>query len=213
MPLGVMCSRVHTKSDGGRSGSMVEMCFISHIEEEVSMSQLARLRYPFLALVTFLTIMSLPAGVSAKPAFHDHFSEVILDADICGVVGTLNVTVNQVITFTDTSVKVTGQVTQVFTAPDGRTAVLMNAGQYTNTFTDNGDGTFTFVDTYKGTPEKISSGGNGGVVVRDAGIISFITTVNENTGDVTTEIVQHGPHPEADSDFTIFCDAFLAALG
>jgi hypothetical protein len=104
-------------------------------------------------------------------------------------------------------------VTQTFTTSDGRTAVVQTAGTFTDTFTDNGDGTITFVSTYKGLPEKISSHGQGGTALRDAGIISFITTIDLNTGEVTTEVVQHGPHPEADSDFTLFCTAFLEALG
>ena len=176
------------------------------------MSQLTRLRFPFLASIAFLVLLSMPAGVSAKPAFHDHFHEVIPDFDFCGVIGTLDLNVNQVITITDTTFKAAGSVTQVFTAADGRVAVVKSAGTYTNTFNDNGDGTIMVVDSYNGLPEKISSRGKGGVVLRDAGFISFITTVNENTGEVTTEVVQHGPHPEADSDFNLFCDAFLAAL-
>jgi hypothetical protein len=152
-------------------------------------------------------------ALAAQPTFHDQFNDTIEDVDICGVVGTLHVVGSQVITLGDTTFTAKGQVTQTFITADGRTAVLHAAGTFTGTFTDNGDGTITFVNTYKGLPEKISSRGPGGTVLRDAGIISFITTIDLNTGEVTTEIVQHGPHPEADSDFTLFCDAFLTALG
>jgi hypothetical protein len=156
--------------------------------------------------------LSVGASVAAQPTFHVKIDETLQDVDACGVIGSLHVTGTQVVTLGDTSVKVTGQVTQVFTTADGRTATLKSAGQYTRTYTDNGDGRITFVDTYKGLPEKIS-GANGKPVTRDAGLVSFITTIDLITGDVTTDVVQHGPHPEADSDFTVFCDAFLDALG
>jgi len=178
------------------------------------MRALAQFRFATLGLVALLALLALPGGaLAAKPTFHDKIDVTFEDVDICGVVGTLRVTGSQVVTLGATTVKVTGQVTQVFTAPDGRTAVIQSAGQFTGTFTDNGDGTITFVDTFKGLPEKISSRGQGGTELRDAGIISFITTIDLTTGEVTTEVVQHGPHPEADSDFALFCTAFLAALG
>ncbi len=84
----------------------------------------------------------------------------------------------------------------------------------TGSVTENPDGTLTFVTTFKGLPEQISSHGKGGVELRDAGLITFITTIDPATGDVISdEVVIKGPHPEAESDFTLFCDAFLAALG
>jgi hypothetical protein len=173
----------------------------------------ARFRFVALGLVALTALLALPGGaLAAKPTFHDKIDVTFEDADICGEIGTLHVTGTQVISLGDTTVEVTGQVTQVFTTADGRTATLKNAGLITSTFTDNGDGTITFVDTYKGLPEQIS-GATGGPVLRDAGLISFVTTIDLETGDVTTEVVQHGPHPEADSDFALFCDAFLAALG
>jgi hypothetical protein len=106
---------------------------------------------------------------------------------------------------------ITGQVTQVFTTGDGKSVTISNAGSFTSDFTTSGD-TVTFVDTYKELPEKISSRGGGGVELRDAGVISFITTINLVTGEITDDVVIQGPHPEADSDFTLFCDAVSAAL-
>jgi hypothetical protein len=176
------------------------------------MRPFARSRVVF--AVVLCALLTLPGmALAAKPAFHDKFDFTIEDIDFCGVVGNLHVVGNQVITLGDTTFKAAGQVTQTFTTSDGRTAVVQTAGTFTDTFTDNGDGTITFVSTYKGLPEKISSHGQGGTALRDAGIISFITTIDLNTGEVTTEVVQHGPHPEADSDFTLFCTAFLEALG
>ena len=167
-----------------------------------------------LLFVALCALLALPGGaLAAQPTVHDKFNFTLEDVDFCGVVGDLHIKGTQVITVGDTTFTAIGQVTQVFTAPDGRTAVISNAGTVTNTFVDNGDGTITILDSFVGLPEKISSRGAGGVVLRDAGVISFLTTIDLDTGDVTTEVIQHGPHPEADSDFTLFCDAFLDALG
>ncbi len=176
----------------------------------------SRLRSRSIAAI-LLTLLALPAlatgALAAKPTFHDKIDVTFEDVDFCGVVGTLHVTGSQIITVDDDSFTATGQVTQVFTTADGRTAVLANAGTFRSTFTDNGDGTITFVDSFVGLPERIASRGSGGTELRDAGIISFITTIDLTTGEVTTQVVQRGPHPEADSDFSLFCTAFLAALG
>jgi hypothetical protein len=165
------------------------------------------------AAVVFCSVVTLPGLASAaKPTFHDRFKFTIPDADICGFVGTLVVNGSQVITLGDSTAKTTGQVTQVLTTADGKSVSIQQSGSLTSTFTSAGD-VITFTDTYKGLPEKISGRGNGGTVLRDAGLISFITTVNVVTGDVTTTVVVKGPHPEADSDFSLFCDAVAAALG
>lgn len=171
-------------------------------------------RLVHLLFVVLISLLALPsAALSAPPTFRDKLDFTIEDVDFCGVIGTLHVTGVQIITLTDTSFKVTGQVQQVFTTSDGRTAVIHAAGPFTSTFTDNGDGTGTFADTYKGLPESIS-GGQGGPVLRDAGLITFLTTIDLETFElISTDVIVHGPHPEADSGFTLFCDAFLEALG
>jgi hypothetical protein len=164
------------------------------------------------AAVAVGVMVALPGGAyAAAPTFHDKIKLTIPEVDICGFVGTLDVNGSQVITLSDTTVKVTGQVTQVLTTAAGKSVVIENTGQFSSTFAASGD-TIKFVDTYKGLPEKISARGKGGTVLRDAGVISFITTINVVTGDVTTDVVVKGPHPEADSDFTLFCTAVADVL-
>jgi len=164
-------------------------------------------------VVALAALLTLAAGtLAAAPTFHDKIDETIPLDDFCGFVGTLRVTGTQVVTENpDGSFKVVGRVTQVFTTADGKTVTILNAGQITGSATENLDGTFTSVITFKGLPEKISGAG-GGTLVRDAGIISFIETFDPATGDVTTEVVIRGPHPEAESDFQLFCQAVTAAL-
>ena len=165
-----------------------------------------------IAVVAIGAVIALPSSAAAaRPTFHDKFSETIPGVDLCGFVGTLRVKGTQVITLSDTRVKVTGQVTHVFTTADGKTVTIKAAGQFTSTFTMNGD-TITFIDTFKGLPEKISARGPGGTVLRDAGVISFITTINLVTGEVTNDVVVKGPHPEANSGFSLFCSAVTSVL-
>jgi hypothetical protein len=172
-----------------------------------------------LGLVALAVLLALPGGaLAAKPTFHDHFTDTVPDSG-CGVFGTSVVTFDQIgrLSFDANgnlvALKITGEVTIVFTADDGRSATLHVAGQSTGSFVDHGDGTATVVNTYKGLPEQIRGGG-GSVATRDAGLLSFVTTFDIATGEViSADVVEHGPHPEADSDFALFCDAFLAALG
>ena len=176
------------------------------------MPKLHMFRAGLIAGIVLSATAAFPAGAqAAAPAFHDKIRETVPDVEICGFVGTLRVTGSQVVSLTDTRLKVTGQITEVFTIGNGNTATIKNAGQFTSTFTESGD-TITFVDTYKGLPQKISSRGSRGVELRDAGVISFITTINLVTGEITNEVVVKGPHPGADGGFTLFCDAVTAAL-
>ena len=187
---------------------------IPHSKEQPTVSSFARFRPVAFGLLALAALLALPGrAVATQPAFHDKFDFTFEDVDFCGVVGTLHVAGNQVIFLDETTFTATGQVTQAFTAPDGRTAVVHSAGTFSGTFVDNGDGTITIVDSYTGLAERISSRGEGGTMLRDAGIITFVTTIDLETGEVTTEVVQRGPHPEADSGFALFCDAFLTALG
>jgi hypothetical protein len=176
------------------------------------MSKVHLFRAGLIAGIVLSMAVAFPVGAqAAAPAFHDKIHETIPDVDICGFVGTLSVTGSQVVSLTDTRVEVTGQMTNVFTTGDGNTVTISSAGRFTSTFTTSGD-TITFVDTYKGLPESISSRSSGGVELRDAGVISFITAINIVTGEITDEVVVNGPHPEADSGFTLFCNAVSAAL-
>jgi hypothetical protein len=166
-----------------------------------------------LASAGLLSLAIVPtAAHAAKPSIRNNFHELIPGIDICGVTGDLDARGVQIITFTDTGFVVNGQVTQVLTTADGHQATIRAAGRTTSSVVQNGD-IVTITDSYKGLPEMISSRGRGGVVIRDAGIITFVTTFNVVTNEVTTDVVVRGPHPEADSDFTLFCTAFRQAIG
>ncbi len=103
------------------------------------------------------------------------------------------------------------------TAENGKLVTVSSAGASSFTSTLNDDGTVTFTSTYKGLAEKIK--GRGKPLVADRGIISFVTTVDfgdpeDHDDDIVVDdvVVQKGPHPEADSGFSLFCASVQQAL-
>jgi hypothetical protein len=79
---------------------------------------------------------------------------------------------------------------------------------------DEAAGTLTLLFTYKGLPNQLRTA-RGPVVLRDVGFITFAEVHDLDTGEILSFeiVVNKGPHPEAESDFTIFCEAFTEALG
>jgi hypothetical protein len=165
----------------------------------------------------FVTCALLPASaLAAQPVeqFHDHFTDTFSD-NVCGIPvdGTAVVTDNFFV-FADDSFRDTSSVMITFTNPEnGKSVVLSNAGQIAGTaIVDEEAGTITFVTTYKGLPEKIQTA-QGSVLLRDAGVISFVETFDLETGElISTDVIVKGPHPEADSDFEAFCEVMTEAL-
>jgi hypothetical protein len=165
----------------------------------------------------------LPASaLGAKPeVFHTHFHDELADIDLCGI--SVDLVADGVFTdrlffdqdgnpvrFTSTA-----SVKQTFTADNGKSVIVQSANQYIETepIIDEAAGTITFVFSFKGLPELIKTP-HGGVLLRDAGAITFADTFDLATFEfISSEIlVQHGPHPEADSDFTLFCEVISEAL-
>jgi hypothetical protein len=89
------------------------------------------------------------------------------------------------------------------------------ANQYVETepIVDETAGTITFVYSFKGLPEVLRTP-QGPVLLRDAGLITFSDTFDLETEEfLSSEIlVNRGPHPDADSDFTLFCEVISEAL-
>jgi hypothetical protein len=172
-------------------------------------------RQAFVAAVVAFVLLPASA-LAAKPVeqFHDHFTDTFSD-EICGIpVDASIVVTDNFFLYADGSSKDTSSVIGTFTNPEnGQSVVLSNAGQITDTaIVDEEAGTITFVTTFKGLPEKIQTAG-GRVLLRDAGVITFIDTFDLETGDfISSDVVIKGPHPEADSDFELFCEVMTDAL-
>jgi hypothetical protein len=151
-----------------------------------------------IALIAGAAVLPARALAAAPEIFHGTFSDAFLDGS------------GNFVRFMST---VSGKTT--YTVADGRAVVL----HFSNLFVDGtpiideAAGTITFVTTYKGLPEKIQTAG-GPVLLRDAGVISFLDTFDLVTGDfISSETIVKGPHPEADSDFLAFCEVLTEVLG
>jgi hypothetical protein len=171
-------------------------------------------------VVAALGMIILPAAVAANPQVnHFEFSGVSTDTDFCGTGMTVNISFaghgteffapNQPVDYWQT---IEGNV--IYTNPLNEKTVI---NHFANTFSDltiSGDpeGLHVHEFTFKGLPEMLRTE-HGGVLIRDAGYLIFHQTFN---GDefISSEIfVDKGPHPDAESDFVLFCDVMTSALG
>jgi hypothetical protein len=173
------------------------------------------------ALVTAFAVLPASAFGAKPEIFHEHFLDTEENADVCGI--TVDIVAKGVFTdkvfsnkqgefvrFQSTS---SGRVT--FTAANGKSVINQFANQYVEAapIIDEEAGTITFVYSFKGLPEKLRTA-HGPVLLRDAGLITFADTFDLETGEfISSDIIANkGPHPEADSGFTLFCDVISEAL-
>jgi hypothetical protein len=190
------------------------------LRKEAPMGRPTLSRALVVALVAAFAI--LPAGaLGAKPEiFHTHFLDTEEDVDVCGVI----VDIVSEGVFTDkvffdkegnfVRFMSTASAMTTLTAGNGKSVIIQNAGQFTDVepLIDEEAGTITFTTTFKGLPEKIQTD-HGRVLLRDAGVITFMDTFDLETGEfISSDVIIKGPHPEAESDFTLFCEVITEAL-
>jgi hypothetical protein len=151
----------------------------------------------------------------------DTFEEVL-----CGVAVTTTIENTGAFTFffdqdgNVTRAQGTGTFRATSTNAEGESITVFAANRFEGTATENPDGTVTFVDTFTGLPERITDA-EGNVLTADVGNIVFTTTVDfgdpeDPTDDqiVFEEIsFEAGRHPEAESDFALFCEIVTEQLG
>lgn len=139
------------------------------------------------------------------------------DTDFCGTGKTVNISFDvrgtEFLDPNQADFKVTVRGTVLFTNPlNGNTVIQHFAVQsLETTLSGDPEGLHTLEFTTKGLPELFRTE-HGGVLTRDAGYIVFHTTFD---GDefISFEIVTNrGPHPQADSDFELFCEIMTTAL-
>jgi hypothetical protein len=182
---------------------------------------MGRLRLP-LCLALFAALALMPAAALAAPPGHEHFRDVgsDVDPDFCGTGQAINVSFDARVNIwispegAEELVRATFSVKQVFTNPDTGDSVNLSSAGMTTEVLISGDpeGVHTLLATTKGLPEKIQTT-HGPVLTRDAGIIAFLITFD---GDELLEqqtVLVKGPHPEAESDFELFCEVMVPALG
>ena len=190
-------------------------------------------------LVVILSVLAVvlafaPSAVAVgQPVdrFNDHFSDTFPDDpttandDFCGVLPvttTIEVVQNGMVRLDKAGnplFRVSGRQTVTWTNPvTGLSVSNIVSGQFRDIrVVENADGTTTFFSTNVGVPERLQTG-DGTVLIKDVGRIVFANTFDFNVPEgedpfVSSSIVSiSGPHPEAEADFTLFCDAALAAL-
>lgn len=163
-------------------------------------------------------LLALMASSAAAAPIASHFHDTISDSNpsdnVCGVDGSS--VVKGVIdgqSYADGTSKVEVIFDYVFTsASTGKSIKIFGASEQSGTATENGDGTITFVSTFKGLPQKLSIA-NGPTLTRDAGYVTIIQTYDESTGDLISQVLSpdNGPHPSL-ADPNLFCDVILPAL-
>ena len=167
-----------------------------------------------------LTIGASGSASAAAPPANEHSSSTDTFADeLCGIQGTSTVNVvDNFKLYADGTFLDTSRVRQVFTAENGKSVVILAAGQVTGPAEpiQNADGTITFINTFKGLPEKLSIAG-GPTLSRDAGVVTQTITLRPlPNGDLEfvsqTFSGEHGPHPDLESGFELFCDVLTPAL-
>lgn len=179
-------------------------------------------RFTFLVgiAIAALALGGVPSAVAADPGVN-HFTvaDSFTDHDFCGTGQTVNISVsvrgteflspNQPVDYRNVTEGYT-----VFTNPlNGATVIQHFANQFSDTIiSGDPEGLHTHELTIKGQPELFRTD-HGGVLIRDAGYI-VLHEVDNGDEFVSSEIVvDRGPHPEAESDFTLFCDVMTSALG
>jgi len=170
------------------------------------------------SFVLAAVLVAVPTtALAARPVeqFHDHFTDTFRINDFCGFrVDAVVVVTDNFFVYADDTFKDTSSVRQRLTnVANGKTVIVASAGQVTGTTTiDEQAGTITFATTFRGLPERIQAA-HGPVLVRDAGLITFSDTFDLESGDlISSDVVIKGPHPEAESDFELFCDVVSDVL-
>jgi hypothetical protein len=171
-------------------------------------------------IVAALALGAAPSAVAANPDVnHFTMSESLTDNNFCGTGQTVDISAfvrgteflapNQPVVYRN----VTEGYFLLTNPSNGATVIQHFAGPFSITIiSGTPEGIHTLEITYKGLPEILRTD-HGGVLTRDAGYIVFHEIDN---GDefVSSEIfIDRGPHPDAESDFTLFCEVVTSALG
>jgi hypothetical protein len=170
------------------------------------------------AAVALLAVAGSPAPADSPQGNHFRDVGTDVDPDFCGTGQTVeiafNVRVNEWLAPHNADFKTVTSGKVVFTNPATGASVINQFAGPTWVTTISGDPEGLHVEqvTVKGLPELVKTP-HGGVLIRDAG---YITLQNTFDGDefVSGEIlVDKGPHPDAESDFELFCQVVPEALG
>jgi hypothetical protein len=165
-----------------------------------------------------LALAGPSAALGANPDIN-HFTDsgTDTDTDFCGTGKTVNIAFDVRGTeFFDpkqADFKVTVRGTVLFTNPLNGNTVIQHFANLSLDTTVSGDpeGLHTHEFTTIGLPELFRME-HGGVLTRDAGYIVFRDTFDGDEFISSEIVINRGPHPQADSDFELFCEIMTTAL-
>lgn len=135
--------------------------------------------------------------------------------DFCGTGTTVDVafTSNRTLHWAgDELRKVTFQTKYVATAATSDNVVIDHqTGQSRFEIVPEANGGYAVVNSGRGLAEQIKLK-NGPVLIRDAGLITFVDHFDADDNYLGTDITIHGPHPDFESNFALQCEVFTEAL-
>jgi hypothetical protein len=171
-------------------------------------------RFLISAFVIVAMAAVVPIAASGAKPEHAFHSESFTLPDFCGTGASVDGFFESIFTASDLNgvIKTEHQGSVTFTYGDA-SVVVGFAGQFTDTIVATGAGG---VETHqlvsKGITEKIQVP-TGPVLSLDAGVIVELVTVQDGN-ILNDEIVStNGPHPEAASGYSLFCEVVPQALG
>jgi hypothetical protein len=194
----------------------------------VTRARSARLGTLSLLLACGLLLAMVHPAAAAKPIerSHEHivdtFDDVVCDIPVTITVDIIN---NIQVRLAESGFplfKSSGRGTVTITNPaTGQSITNRFAGASRDlSVVDNGDGTITVRTAVTGVPEEVRLP-DGTVAIKDVGRIVLVTVIDYSGTPTDTEddvfISQtiesvSGPHPEAESGFTLFCEVVGPAL-
>jgi len=171
-------------------------------------------------LVTALAVPAALAGPGGPPTFHVNELNTVVDPDFCG-------TGKPVVVESRTAasiwvgetggelqeLKVTISFKATLTNPANGAAVIDSvAGQFTNAIiVGQESGPHTHLSTVHGLPEKLQRV-NGGLLIRDAGTLTFLLSFDENDEVTGLEIVKDAGNHDGFGTGR-WCEVATAELG
>ena len=178
-----------------------------------------RLVVALAAVVALLAAVATSAALAAGQQ-HSHFRDIgtFVDKDFCEtgqtINGAFNVVVNEWEAPHKGDFKGTSSGTTTLTNPlTGDTAVNRFAGPFwVVNISGDPEGDHVEEVTVKGLPERWKLP-HGGVLIRDAGYVVIRQTIEDDEIVDQEVLVNKGPHPDLDSDFELFCETLVPALG
>jgi hypothetical protein len=161
-----------------------------------------------------MVVAVTPMGASGAKPEHAFHSESFTDPDFCGTGASVDGFFESIFTASERNgvIKTEHQGNVTFTYGDA-SVVVSFAGQFTDTIVaTSAGGVETHQLISKGITEKIQLP-SGPVLSLDAGVVVELVTVQDGN-IVNDQIVStNGPHPEAASGGSLFCEVVPQALG